>query len=338
MNAARSSFLAATIGGLLLLIAIGAFQGWPGAIPAAGAVGATASPGTGPAGLGALLLLILAHASVRRSRRTATSRWRRRARGRQRSSIATRRPCDGGRRLPSLRLTDPAASGERRCLQAMMAALDGLADEIEAPSRHVADNLRYLQGCADDLLSLARLGREVDVEALADEIPAAIDQSLEAVARIIQVGQAIGEIVAPAAREGGRLDLNQVIRAAVTATGRHWRHAAEVDLDLDPRLPPLRGDLGDLRRLLIVVITRTAQLIDRRGAPELGRIRISTGMTGEMVELSIADAGAAMQGWDAVLRSAEIARLGGQVEVDAAAGAVLRILLPLQKVSAMAVA
>ncbi|MBN9527398.1 MAG: hypothetical protein J0H82_14405 [Alphaproteobacteria bacterium] len=332
MNVARSSVLAVTICGLLLLLA---FQAWPETISSPGAVAANALPGAGPAGLGALLMLILAHGAVRRSRRVSPSRWRSWTRGRQRSRIGTRRPIYGARRPRRGRLTEATASGERRRLQAMMAALDGLADEIEAPSRHVADNLRYLQGCADDLLALARMGREADVEALADDIPATIDQSLEAVARIIQVGQAIGEVVAPAAREGGALDLNQVIRAAVTATGRHWRYAAQVDLDLDPRLPPLRGDLGDLRRLLIVVITRTAQVIDRRGAPELGQIRISTGVTGEMVELSIADSGAAMQGWDAVLRSAEIVRLGGQVEVDAAAGAVLRILLPLQKAGAM---
>ncbi len=248
-------------------------------------------------------------------------------------SMSARNLIYSGQKATICHLFDVTALKEGRVARTPAAVIEGLADEIEAPCQYVIENLRYLRACIDDVLALARRAGHHDVEALADEMPAAIDQSLEGIDRITQVAQAIGDVAAPSALDGAPFDLNRAIRAALTATGRHWRYAARVDLDLDDDLPLLRGDLGDLHHMLMAAITGTARTIDRRGAPELGQIRIATRLTRDMIELTITDSGAAMHGWEAVMRSAELLRLGGQVEVDAAAGAALRILLPLQEVS-----
>jgi len=210
---------------------------------------------------------------------------------------------------------------------------EAIAHEIEAPARYVAENLRFLKQCVGDLLDIARAGGRHDVEALADDLPAAIEQGLEGIAHITQIADAIGDLAPPGG--GDRpFDLNRAIRAALTFTGHHWRYSALIDLDLDGRLPPLRGDLHDLRGVLMTAIARTAQAIDRQRTPEPGRIAISTRLTRDTVEITITDGGAALPEWNAIMRSAAVLRLGGRIEVDAAVGAMLRISLPVQQVSA----
>lgn len=235
-------------------------------------------------------------------------------------------------------LFDVTALKEPEALRGLPAPLDGLAHEIELPLRCIAENLRYLQTIVGDLVGLAGQAQRPDADVLADEVPAAIEQSLEEVERIAQLAQAMGDVAVPGPAGGAPFDLNRAIRAALAVTAHHWRQAADVDLDLDDRLPLLRGDLGDLHQMLIAAITCTAQAIERRRSPAREQIRISTRITGNAIEMTIADSAGALQGWDAIVRSAALQRLRGQVEIDAAAGAALRLLLPLQEVSALAAA
>ena len=195
----------------------------------------------------------------------------------------------------------------------------GIAHEINTPTQYVGDNIRFFsESFADirqvivnfrELLTQAKTGKtkpkliqqlESDIHAcdldyLLDEIPTAIEQSLEGVDRVTKIVRAMKEFSHPAGKEMTNLDINQLIETTVTVTRNEWKYVAEMILDLDPAMPLVPCLPDEFNQVLLNIIVNAAHAIGdvvKNEAAPLGKITIRTNVTHEYAEVHITDTGA----------------------------------------------
>ncbi len=194
----------------------------------------------------------------------------------------------------------------------------GIAHEINTPTQYVGDNTRFLKDSFADLMNLlagyqdlldaartgevpAELVRRVDralqaadIDFLVEQIPLAIEQSLEGIQRISKIVSAMKEYSHPGSEGKITTDLNRAIESTVTVARNEWKYVAEMELDLDPNLPLIQCLPGEINQVILNLITNAAHAIaDCTGetGAEKGLIRISTGTDGSWVEIRVQDSG-----------------------------------------------
>jgi signal transduction histidine kinase len=191
----------------------------------------------------------------------------------------------------------------------------GIAHEIKTPTQYVSDNVRFLQESFTDLMSLLSAYRheaenlppgshqrladaeaKLDVDFLIAEIPRALDQSVEGLARIASIVFAINELSHKSQDQIKEVDLNQLVRSAVTVCSGEWKTAAELKLELADGLPPVRCYPGPLSQVLINLVVNAVHAIQARGPDtQRGCVVVSTAVGGPgMVEIRVGDNGIGM--------------------------------------------
>ena len=137
----------------------------------------------------------------------------------------------------------------------------GIAHEINTPTQFIGDNLRFLEDAFSDLQPLlasnARLqagaderpihdelvaevaaaARRADLEYLTEEVPKAIAQSLEGVARVANIVRSMKEFSHPGSDETQPVDLNRAIESTLTVCRNEWKYVADAVTHFDPALP-----------------------------------------------------------------------------------------------------
>lgn len=194
----------------------------------------------------------------------------------------------------------------------------GIAHEINTPTQFIGDNTRFLLDSFRDLSGVLRAFRDLkvsqvlppdaertlekiradweraDVDYLLEELPRAIDQSLEGVNRVAAIVRSMKEFAHPASSEKQAIDLNRAIENTVTISGSEWKHSAELTLDLDPALPPVPCLAGEINQVVLNLIINAAHAIaDKvgRNGTEKGTITVSTRQCGDSVEIRVQDTG-----------------------------------------------
>lgn len=132
----------------------------------------------------------------------------------------------------------------------------GIAHEINTPIQYVGDNLEFLrttfatlQTFVDELTALVTVGNgsdarvcalrdRLDLDFVLSEIPRAVEQSLEGVSRVAHIVRAMKEFSHPGSAEKSHTDINRAIENTVTVARNQWKYVADLDLRLDPALPP----------------------------------------------------------------------------------------------------
>jgi len=204
----------------------------------------------------------------------------------------------------------------------------GLAHEINTPIQYVSDNALFLADSFTDVLealrSIANLARGaeqapgpgsgapttedlrvrlglvvdgLDLDFLASEIPDALEQTLEGVARVAEIVRAMKEFSHPGQ---GRVDtdINRAVESTVQVCRNEWKYVAEMRLDLDPALGLVPCYEGELKQVILNLVVNAAHAITERREqtddPALGRIEITTRRDGELIRISITDTGTGM--------------------------------------------
>ena len=161
----------------------------------------------------------------------------------------------------------------------------GIAHEINTPTQFVGDNTRFLQTAFSDLHTLleqyerlheaaqrgpvaAGLLAEVDaarqaadLEYLCSEIPQAITQSLEGIARVSNIVRAMKDFSHPGDQEKQTVDLNKAIESTATVARNEWKYVADLETDFDPDLPAVSCWVADFNQVILNMIVNAAHAI-----------------------------------------------------------------------------
>jgi PAS domain S-box-containing protein len=205
----------------------------------------------------------------------------------------------------------------------------GIAHEINTPVQYVSDNTRFLTEAFTGVLTALRTIDELatsepgdnaagdeplatrlkavlagmDLEFLADEIPGALSQSAEGLARVAQIVRAMKDFSHPG-QGRAEADLNRAVESTVQVSRNEWRYVAQLDLDLGPQVGLVRCFEGELKQVLLNIVVNAAQAIagerERTSEAVLGHIGIRTERIEDAVRITISDDGPGME--DAVCR------------------------------------
>lgn len=217
---------------------------------------------------------------------------------------------------------------ERRALQAQLVQSQkleaigqlaaGIAHEINTPTQYVGDNTRFLRDSFEDmsrllaqfqkLLDGSKAGpvsgqlleqvedarRAADVEYLKEEIPKAIEQSLEGISRIAKIVRAMKDFSHPGVQERVPVDLNQAIETTLTVAHNELKYVADIVTDFEPGLPPVPGHPNEINQAVLNILINAADAIAAATADRPGRkgtIAVRTRRNGEWAEIRISDTG-----------------------------------------------
>ena len=194
----------------------------------------------------------------------------------------------------------------------------GVAHEINTPIQYVGDNIRFLQDAFDDLSQLLgkytelldaiktsvvpdTLIREVeaavekaDLAYLTEEIPTAIQQSLEGVAHVTKIVRAMKELSYPDVEEKTPIDINKAIESTITVARNEWKYVAELETDFDSNLPLVPCLPGEFNQVILNLLTNAAHAIADvvgDGCTGKGTITIRTRCEGDWAEVRVSDTG-----------------------------------------------
>lgn len=197
----------------------------------------------------------------------------------------------------------------------------GIAHEINTPIQYVGDNTRFLRDAMSDLAPLfaayqalvktAAVGvvspadlaavegaeQQADLEYLRDEMPRAIDQSLEGISRVSNIVRAMKEFSHPGTAEKVATDLNRALDSTLTVASNEWKYVAELVKDFDPNLPMTPCLPADLNQVFLNMIVNAAHAIADvvgEGGGRKGVITVRTRSAENAVEVEISDTGKGM--------------------------------------------
>lgn len=200
-------------------------------------------------------------------------------------------------------------------MEAVGQLASGIAHEINTPIQYIGDNLRFLRDAQRDyqrvhasyqaLVDEARNHdalsaivqqvekdqQESDIAYLDEETPVAIEQSIYGTQQVSRIVQAMKEFAHPGVKQKSATDLNKTISNAVEVCKNEWKYSANVELSLDPELPLVECQGGDISQVILNLVINAAHAIEAAGRGEKGLISISSSHTQDTVEIRIKDSG-----------------------------------------------
>jgi PAS domain S-box-containing protein len=197
----------------------------------------------------------------------------------------------------------------------------GIAHEINTPTQYIGDNVRFLKDSFEDLTTLlaaygdllqlatahtltpaaiaaavsaavSAAGR-TDLPYLLREVPKALDQTLEGIARVANIVGAMKEFSHPGTKEKIPLDLNHAIQSTLTVARSEWKYVAEMDTLFDPSLPRISCQPGEFNQVILNLVVNAAHAIADvvQSTGSLGKISVTTRDCKSWIEIRVGDTG-----------------------------------------------
>jgi PAS domain S-box-containing protein len=193
----------------------------------------------------------------------------------------------------------------------------GVAHEINTPMQFIGDNLHFARSAVQDLLNLldrykaaaqaaetapigaAKLEELVVAELDADfeysrhALAETLERSLSGVERVSAIVRAMKSFAHPGADQLAPTELKSLIESTVVVATNEWKYVADVELALDPSLPPVPCIAGELNQVVLNLIVNASHAIsDAVGdSGRKGRITIETSKDDTHAEIRVADTG-----------------------------------------------
>jgi len=194
----------------------------------------------------------------------------------------------------------------------------GIAHEINTPMQYINDNTSFLEDAfnsikqyVDTLNVLIEDNKnkdcsqfltdkkvELDIDYLISEIPAAISQSKVGIDKVSNIVRAMKDFSHPGIKEKVFSDINRGIEITSIISKNEWKYVAELELNLDPTLPPVFCNIDEINQVVLNMIVNGAHAIKEKNdssQEQKGKIAIFTGLNLEYVEIKIKDTGAGIK-------------------------------------------
>lgn len=204
-------------------------------------------------------------------------------------------------------------------LEAIGQLAAGIAHEINTPTQYIGDNTHFLMDAFGDLRKLMgkfnallkaikdctitdglvqdveRAMEEAGVNYLTEEIPKAIQQSLEGVDRVAKIVLAMKEFSHPGSHEKSAIDINKAIENTITVSRNEWKYVADMVTDFDASIPLIPCLPGEFNQVILNIIVNAAHaiadVVGNGNKEARGVIKVSTKRHGKWAEVRIQDTG-----------------------------------------------
>jgi signal transduction histidine kinase len=194
----------------------------------------------------------------------------------------------------------------------------GIAHEINTPIQYTTDNTHFLRdsftelvtilmsyqtlfesvkagrATEDDIREIETLITDLDLDYLKEEIPKAIEQSLEGLDNVAKIVSAMKQFSHPGTEEKVYTDINKAIQNTITISRNEWKYVAEMSTDFDSALPLTPCLPGEFNQVILNMIINAAHAVADSidvASGKKGAIKITTRRNDPWTEIRVADTG-----------------------------------------------
>ncbi|WP_462324982.1 PAS domain S-box protein [Desulfoplanes sp.] len=207
---------------------------------------------------------------------------------------------------------------QSRKLEAVGQLAAGIAHEINTPTQYISDNTHFFKDSFTDIQHVLDAYKELydacvakdfdpvlqkkieegleeaDWEFLREEIPTALDQSLEGLQRVADIVLSMKDFSHPGSKEKIMTDINRSLASTAMVSRNVWKYVADLEENFEEALPPVACFPGEINQVFLNLITNAAHAIGDKveeNGQEKGRITVATSHDEDWVEVRISDTG-----------------------------------------------
>lgn len=192
----------------------------------------------------------------------------------------------------------------------------GVAHEINTPIQFVNDSVHFLRDAVNDLIGIVGRLQEVresvlagqpdeeaanetveaeqdaDLDYLIENVPKAIDRSLDGLSRVATIVRSMKEFAHPDSREMTPVDLNRAIESTLSIARNEYKYVAELETEFG-ELPLVVCYAGEINQAILNITVNAAHAVGDvvKSTGSKGRIKVRTWRDGEYAAISITDTG-----------------------------------------------
>lgn len=197
-------------------------------------------------------------------------------------------------------------------LEAVGQLAGNIAHEINTPIQYIGDSVGYVNEAFAEvsntlswyrarmqsaisgeglptLAEIADLEQRTDVAFAIEQIPLAVERTLDGVNRVTTLVHAMKAFAHPDASEKIMSDLNTALRNTLQVAVGEIRHVAEVHVEL-AELPMVPCHLGEINQVILNLLVNAAHAISDAGRGR-GCVTVRSRVFGDSVEFTVSDTG-----------------------------------------------
>ncbi|MEO8017485.1 MAG: ATP-binding protein [Pseudomonadota bacterium] len=192
----------------------------------------------------------------------------------------------------------------------------GVAHEINTPVQFVSDSVHFVREAMDDLSQIVDKYRELrtatengtgvaaaakaaeeaeddaDLDYILENAPVALDRARDGLGRVAAIVRSMKEFAHPDRKEMAQADLNQAIQSTLVIASNEYKYVADVETQF-AEIPLVNCYAGEINQVVLNLIVNAAHAISDvvKGTPDKGRIKVTTRVLDDNVEITIGDTG-----------------------------------------------